>query len=159
LEGVRRCGERLSCYEVLKSITFAPYMKRIFLVSILVSFVMICSCQKKDSAAEQQLAQRKTELDAREAALNEKEKALDRRERALVEREEAIATARTIPPGVQGQVPDSAQMNAERERRIQQLPPELRALIPDRAQMDARKAEKDRLKQQPLSQGQGGPEQ
>jgi hypothetical protein len=41
-------------------------MKKIFLLSMLISLAMICSCQKKDSTTEQQLAQRKTELDARE---------------------------------------------------------------------------------------------
>ena len=40
---------------------------------MLISFAMICSCQKQDSAAEQ-LAQRKAELDAREKALDEREK-------------------------------------------------------------------------------------
>ena len=43
-----------------------------FVLSMLISFAMICSCQKQDSAAEQQLAQRKTELDARETALIER---------------------------------------------------------------------------------------
>ena len=91
---------------------------------------MICSCQKQDSAAEQQLAQRKTELDARK-------KALAAREKALAEREKATANARTIPPGVQGQTHDPSQVNAERDRRIQQVPPEFRALIPDRSQVTA----------------------
>jgi hypothetical protein len=38
-------------------------MKRISVVLMLVCFAMICSCQKQDSAAEEQ---RKAELDARE---------------------------------------------------------------------------------------------
>lgn len=99
------------------------------------------------------------ELDAREEALAERESALGEREKALAEKEKAMGNARTIPLGVQGQTPDPAQVQAERDKRIQQLPAGLRALIPDRAQMDARKAEKDRLKQQQLSQGQGGPKQ
>src|SRR5437870_3903553 len=104
-------------------------MKKIFILSMLTSFVMICSCQKQGSAAEQQLAQRKTELDTREAALDEREKALVERERAFAQREKAAANVRTIPPGVQGQTRDAAQIQAERDRRIQQLPSEIRALL------------------------------
>ncbi len=59
---------------------------------------MICACQKQDSAADAQLAQRKTELDARENALNEKEKALS-------EREKAIARFRAIPSDLQSRKP------------------------------------------------------
>ena len=44
-------------------------MKKILILSMLISFMIICSCQKQDSAAEQELAQRKTQLDARENAL------------------------------------------------------------------------------------------
>jgi hypothetical protein len=93
-------------------------MKNFFTISMLILFAMICSCQKQDSAAEQQLAQRKAELDARD-------KALDERERALAEREKVRARPRTIPSDVQSrsQVPDAAQLKAERERRLQQLPP------------------------------------
>src|SRR5712691_3740162 len=134
-------------------------MKKIFIPSMLIAFAMICSCQKQDSAAEQQLAQRKVELDAREEALAERKSALDEREKALAEREKAIANVRTIPPGAPSQTPDAAQIQAERERRIQQLPPEFRTLIPDRSQMDAARAEKDRPKQERLSQGQRGPEE
>jgi len=57
-------------------------MKKFFVISMLISFAMICSCQKQDLAAEQQLAQRKAELDAREKALDEREKALAERENA-----------------------------------------------------------------------------
>ena len=56
---------------------FTPDMKKLFTISMLVSFAMICSCQKQDSAAEQQLAQQKAKLDAREKALNERVNALD----------------------------------------------------------------------------------
>src|SRR5258707_12306473 len=98
-------------------------MKKLFTLTMLISSTMICSCQKQDSAAEQQLAQRKTELDAREEALAERKSALDERERALAQREKATANARRIAPGVQGQTPDAAQIQAERDRRIQQLPP------------------------------------
>src|SRR6266581_4850367 len=133
-------------------------MKKIFIVSMLTSFAMICSCQKQDSAAEQQLAQRKTELDTREAALDEREKALVERERAFAQREKPIANIRTIPPGVQGQTPDAAEAKAERDRKIQQLPPEFRALIPDRPQLNAAKGEKDRMTRERLAQRQLGPE-
>jgi hypothetical protein len=105
-------------------------MKRNFILSIVISFAMICSCQKQDSAAEQQLAQRKTELDAREEALIEREKALDEREKALAKRENASKNARTIPSGIQGQTPDPERLKAERDSRLQQFPAELRALVP-----------------------------
>src|SRR5947209_10889084 len=114
---------------------------------MVISFAMICSCQKQDAAVEQQLAQRKTELDARE-------KALDEREKALAERENANKNARTIARGVQGQTPDPSQVNAERDRRLQQLPPEVRALIPDRSQVTAG----DPAKQERPAPRQLGPE-
>ena len=135
-------------------------MKKNFILSTVISFAMICSCQKQDSAAEQQLAQRKTELDARGTALDEREKALDRRERALAEREKPIANVRTIPPGAPRQTPDAAQIQAERDRRIQQLPPELRPLIPDRSKLDTANGEKERMKRDARAgaQRQLGPE-
>ena len=104
-------------------------MKKCFVLSVLIPFAMICSCQKQDLAAEQQLAQRKAELDARE-------KALDEREKALGEREKATASTRMIPPDLQSrrQVRDPAQVKAERERRLQQLPPDLQGLIADPSQ-------------------------
>ena len=114
-------------------------MKKIFLVSILISLAMICSCQRQDSAAEAQLAQRKSELDARETAVGEREKTLDARERALAQREKAAANTSTIRPELQSprQIPNAAEAKAERDRRIQQLPPEFRALIPDASQVKA----------------------
>ena len=66
-------------------------MRKTFIVPMLIAFAMICSCQKQDSAAEQQLAQRKTELDAREEALIEREKVAEAREKGLNEREKALA--------------------------------------------------------------------
>ena len=106
-------------------------MKKMFLLSTLASFAMICSCQKQDSAAEAQLAQRKSELDARETALGDREKKLDARERALAERENAAVNTSTIRPQLQSprQMPNAAEVKAERDSRIQQLPPEFRALI------------------------------
>jgi len=119
-------------------------MKKMFVLLMLISFAMICSCQKQDSAAEQQLAQRKAELDARE-------KALDARE--LAEKEKATAILpRAVSPALQsrvqspGQVPkpaqpknDPAQVKAERDRRLKQLPPEVQMLLPDPSQMNAQR--------------------
>jgi len=109
-------------------------MKKNFILSMVISLAMICSCQKQNSAAEQELAQRKTELDARENALDEKvnaldEKvnALDKKVKALFEKEQATLNAGTTATGVQGQTPDPAQVTAERDRTIQQF----RALIPN----------------------------
>ena len=115
-------------------ITFAADMKKMSVLSMLISFAMICSCQKQDSAAEQQLAQRKTEVDARETALierlnalDEKVNALDKKVKALAEKEQTTLNAGTTATGVQGQTPDPAQVTAERERIVQQF----RALVPN----------------------------
>ena len=106
---------------------------RIVVLSVFVSFAMICACQKQDSAAEAQLTQRKAELDTREQALAEREK-------ALAEKEKMIARFRAIPSDLQARKPavDPEQAKAEREKRIQQLPPELQALIRDRSLLDSR---------------------
>jgi hypothetical protein len=114
-------------------------MKKMFLLSTLASFAMICSCQRQDSAAEAQLAQRKSELDARDTALGEREKTLDARERALAEREKATANTSTIRPELQSprQIPNAAEAKTERDRRIQQLPPEIRALVLDPSRVKA----------------------
>ena len=108
-------------------------MKGLVVLSVLVSFAMICACQKQDSAAEAEIVQRKAELDTRE-------KALDEREKALVEKEKMIARFRAIPSDLQARKPavDPEQAKAEREKRIQQLPPELQALIRDRSLLDSR---------------------
>jgi hypothetical protein len=131
-----------------------PDMKEISILSMLIAFAMICSCQKQDLAAEAQLAQRKTELDAREEVLIQREKAVDEREKAVAEREKAVANTRIVQS--QRQPPDAAEAEAARQKRIQQLPPELRALIPDRSRIDAAKAEKDRAAQQRAVQTQPG---
>jgi hypothetical protein len=110
-------------------------MKKIFIFPMVISFAMICSCQKQDSTADAQLAQRKTELDARE-------KALDEREKALVEKEKAVANSRIIQSRQQARNP--AEVEAEREKRLQQLPPELRALIPNPVQMNSARLAKER---------------
>ena len=114
-------------------------MKMMVVFSMLISVAMICSCQKHDSGTEQRLVQR-------EAALDQREKALDDREKALIQREQVIANVPAVRPGPQSRQPNrnAAELQAERERRIQQLPPEFRALIPDAAQIQAGRADKDR---------------
>jgi hypothetical protein len=84
-------------------------MKKTFALSLLIPFALVCSCEKQDSAAEQQLAQRKTELDAREKALDEREKTLAEREKLVVRPRIApvprTATGepqRTVPPDLLG---------------------------------------------------------
>ena len=132
-------------------------MKKMFVLSMVISFAMICSCKKQDSAAEQELAQRKTELDARENALDErvnaldeKVNALDKKVNALFEKEQATLNARTTATGVQSQTPDPAEVTAERDRAIQQF----RALIPNRSRVTAG----DPAKQQRPAPRQLGPE-
>jgi hypothetical protein len=103
-------------------------MKNIFALSLLIPFALICSCQKQDSTAEQQLAQRKTELDARQNALDEREKALAEREKSVARprispgpRVVAPAEPRaTVPPELQGLIADPSKLRAEREQRIQE---------------------------------------
>jgi hypothetical protein len=121
-------------------------MKKIFILPAVISLAMICSCQKQDSAAEQQLPQRKTELDARETALierlnalDEKVNALDKKVKALFEKEQTTFNAGTTATGVedhtgvQGQTPDPAEVTAERDRAIQQF----RALLPNPSRVRA----------------------
>ena len=114
-------------------------MKNIFILSMAISLAMICSCQKQDTVAEQQLAQRKVELDTREDALierekvaDEREKALDKREKALTENEKSKANVQTISPDAQSQdvIPDAAEAKTERDRRIQEFRAEILARIP-----------------------------
>jgi galactokinase len=133
-------------------------MKKILVLPMLVSFVMICSCQRKESAAQQEfdqrkveldgreeaLAERKTVLDGREKALDERQNALDKREKALAQKERAAMNARTNPTDTQDQIPNPAQMQAERDRIIQQL--SVRA--PDDAQLKAQRAQKENERQQ-----------
>lgn len=139
-------------------------MKKYFILSMLISFAMICSCQKQDSTVEQQLAQRKTELDTREDALIEREKALDERVNALdekvkaldekvnalAENEKAAANAGMIPPAQSPDtISDPAQAKAERDRKIQEIAAEFRAMVPDSSN-----AGKDRITKERLSQAQ-----
>ena len=138
-------------------------MKNIFILSMASSLAMICSCQKQDTAAEQQLAQRKVELDTREDALierekvaDEREKALDKREKALTENEKSKANVQTISPDAQSQdvIPDAAEARAERERRIQEFRAEILARIPH----PSKGTGGDPAKQERTSPGQLGPE-
>jgi hypothetical protein len=127
-------------------------VKTRFTLSMLISFAMICSCQKQDSTAEQQLAQQKAKLDAREKALNERVNALDERMNvlsgrvnALADQQKAMGNVRTIPTDPQIQISDPAQVQAERDAAIQQLSAEIRARIPDETKMKADGGMKDRL--------------
>ena len=140
-------------------------MKNLSLLSVLIVFALICSCQKQDSAAEQELAQRKTELDAREnaldermSALDERVKALDERVKVLAENQNALANASTSSTGIQGDPPDPAQEQAERER-IQQFSAEMRAKIADPSRLNSARAEKERRTQNRLAERQRALEQ
>lgn len=102
-------------------------MKKFFALSLLIPFALVCSCQKQDSTAEQELSQRKTELEAREKALEEKEKALSHREKlvakprvAPVARSTPAEPQRTIPPELSGLMADPAQGREQREQRMQE---------------------------------------
>lgn len=98
-------------------------MKRVFALPMLVCLAMVCSCQKQDSTADQQLAERKAQLDAREKALDSREKALDARERVTTDTR-AAAGLQSLPPDAQSQlkslIPDAAHVKAERQRRLQE---------------------------------------
>jgi hypothetical protein len=83
-------------------------MKKTFILSLLIPFALVCSCQKQDSAAEQQLAQRKAELDAREKALDQREKALAERARLSV-RPRGVPVPRSAPAEPQRSVPPDLQ--------------------------------------------------
>ena len=138
-----------------------PEIKRIFTLSVLIPLGMICSCQKQDSAAEQQLTQRKAELDAHEQAfdervngLEERMNELDKRVSALAERE--ISNAEATAPAAQSQVVigDPAQVNAEIDSGLQQTPVDAQASIAEPLPGDPEKAEKDRMRE--LAQPQRG---
>jgi predicted nucleic acid-binding Zn-ribbon protein len=102
-------------------------MKKVFILFLLIPFTLVCSCQKQDSTAEQQLAQRRAELDAREKALDEKEKALSAREKsaatsriARVPRVQPAESQRSVPPELKGLIADPSQARSEREQRMQE---------------------------------------
>ena len=114
---------------------FTSDMKKLFTLSMLISFAMICSCQKQDSTAEPQLAQRKTELDARQNALDEREKELALRETCAYNEHRPPRS----PPCDHARNPDAAQARAERETSLQQLPPDVQMLIPNVAQVQTQR--------------------
>ena len=132
-------------------------MKRIFVLLVLTSVAMICACQKKDSAAEEQLTQPKTELGGREEALaerlnslEEKVNRLDQTVKELAQKGNAAANAPTSATDVQEQTSDPAQVQAEKERMIQQLS----AMMPNPSEVAAG----DPAKQERPAQRQLGPE-
>jgi len=95
---------------------------------LLIPFALLCSCQKRDNAVEQQHAQRKAELDAREKALDEREKALADREKLTAK--PRIPTVprvvppaeplRSVPPELKGLIADPSQGRADQEQRMQE---------------------------------------
>jgi hypothetical protein len=102
-------------------------MKKRFVLSLLIPFALVCSCQKQDTTAEQQLAQRKAELDAREKALDEREKDLtDREKLAAKPRVPAVPRIspgepqRSVPPELKGLIADPSHARADREQRMQE---------------------------------------
>ena len=119
-------------------------MKKFRILSVIISFAMICSCQKQDSATEPQGAQPKSELDAREKALDERVNGLDERVNvlngrvnALADQQKGVANVRKIPTDPQTQISDPAQIQAERDAAIQQFSAEIRARIPNRSRVTA----------------------
>ena len=102
---------------------------------MLIPLAMVCSCQKQDAVAEQQLAQRKIELDTREKALDEREKILSEREKAIAraalgpadsqlrdlkrDGSSNVRTSASVPPGLAP--PDNSQLKASREKKIEEL--------------------------------------
>ena len=124
-------------------------MKKMFVLSMLISAAMICACQKKDSAAQQQVTQSKTELDARDEAvaerlnsLEEKVHWLDQRVKELAEKEKAAMNTQATPT----ETPNAAQEEAEKERMIQQLS----TMAPTPSQLNA--AEKEAAGMSPAPQ-------
>jgi TolA-binding protein len=120
-----RCQPSLFFENRGKLITVLLKMKQMFLVSMLIAFAIFSSCQKQSSTTDQDIAQRKTELDAREKALDAREKALDARDNALNRPARSTTNAtRTIPPEAQAQlrslIADPNQIRAERQRRLQE---------------------------------------
>jgi hypothetical protein len=120
-------------------------MKKFFVLSLLIPFALVCSCQKRDVMAEQQLAQRKTDLDAREKALDEREKALADREKLAakpraptVPRTVPAQPQRSVPPELQGLIADPSRDN--REQRIQERLAERQRKIEEIQKMRAARA-------------------
>jgi len=123
-------------------------MKKFLMLSLLTSLAMICSCQKQDSAVEQQLAQRKTELDAREEALIEREKVAEAREKALNEREKALAQNKKATANAQAVPPDPQSQDVLRDAA------QMKALMSDPSRLNSIRDEKDRRTQERRAQRQ-----
>src|SRR5262249_11042411 len=122
-------------------------MKKSFVLSLLIPLALVCSCQKRDAMAEQQLAQRKADLDAREKALDEREKALADREKlalkpnvSTVPRTVPAQPQRSIPPELQGLIADPSQARGDREQRIQERLAERQRKIEEIQKMRAARA-------------------
>ena len=122
-------------------------MKKFFVASLLIPFALACSCQKRDTTAEQQLVQRKAELDAREKALDEREKALADREQLAakpsvptVPRTIPAQPQRSIPPELQGLIADPSQARGDRDQRIQERLAERQRKIEEIQRMRAARA-------------------
>jgi len=122
-------------------------MKKFFVASLLIPFVLACSCQKRDTTAEQQLVQQKAELDAREKALDEREKALADREKLAakpsvptVPRTLPAQPQRSVPPELQGLIADPSQSRGDREQRIQERLAERQRKIEEIQRMRAARA-------------------
>jgi len=132
-------------------------MKKNFVLLVLTSVAMICACQKKDSATQQQSTQPTTDLSARQEALaeklnslEEKVNSLDQRVEKLAEKENTAPNVGTSSTDVQGQFSDPAQLEAEKQRMIQQLS----TMIPHRSQATAG----DPAKQEGTGERQLGPQ-
>ncbi len=118
-------------------------MKKFFVLSLLISFTLACSCQKRDAIAEQQLVQRKADLDAREKGLDEREKALADREKLAAKPNVPTVPAqpqRSIPPELQGMIADPSQGRGDREQRIQERLAERQRKIEEIQRMRAARA-------------------
>jgi hypothetical protein len=122
-------------------------MKKSLVLSLLIPLALACSCQKRDATAEQQLAQRKADVDAREKALDEREKALADREKLAakpsvptVPRTVPAQSQRSIPPELQGLVADPSQARGDREQRIQERLAERQRKIEEIQKMRAARA-------------------
>ena len=123
---------------------------------MLTSVAMMCACRKKNSAAQEQLTQPKRELGAREEAMAGRLNSLEEQVNRLNQRMDELAakerdiSARTSGADVQGQFSDPAQLEAEKQRMIQQLS----TMIPNRSQAAAG----DPAKQERTVERQLGPE-
>jgi Tfp pilus assembly protein PilX len=122
-------------------------MKKVFVLSLLIPFALVCSCQKRDATAEQQLTQRNAELDAREKALAEREKAVAQQEKVAakpavtaVPRIAPAEPQRTVPPELQGLIADPSQARTGREQRMQERLAERQRKLDEMQKMRAARA-------------------